>query len=1040
MAVPDFFVKSSQVPDFFVKTQTTKPPDVSTTEGLVSLADQHGLGEDARAIAQPEKRLSLLQRLGAALGAFNPAEAVMRATEKGSPISVIPEYVKTVAGGLASGVTGDADYNEGRRGFGEVLESVVPQRLSDSEAVTSLPGPLPQLVGGAEGLARYVASTGADIALDPTTYAGGSMVRGAKTALGTVAAPIARAFPETSAAASAGLKKTKDALGQMFVHGYGTSKGVPEKALELQGALSKAKEDVVESNVERLGEDALTTDQQEALVERLLGGKRLEQKLRDRALQEEARANKAAMEAAETEGTQRAFGLELASKELDDVSREGTSVASTGARVLDDSLTGRDVRLGTAHELSNKVLDAQARNAAERAARVQSAKKAAIDTAMTGSRQERRALRQQLRGGQGIPQLAAQHGNLTDAIEHYARRAAGLRRNDPLTPIVKQQIERSRDFARKAAIEDPMAVYFPSLKNDTTKIQAFLESTSGLRQGIKGYKKQFKDLLKDEELVRNPAEAFAKREFEMTRDNLIAQTQRDIVRDSGKAYSAFKNTDEAAKAGYSLVKTQGMFGKPVGWIKNEDKAFIDSITASGPVEKAVDELARVTGFDAATSLFKRSVTGLFPAFHTRNYVSGHLQNFEVLGKDALNPRNISDGHRMALAMAKPDKAKGMTVKLRGGKDVPMELALRPFEKRFGSSSSYIADIADATADNPSWLGRLMGEKGKLIEKGATSFNPMSAENPAFKTARAVGNFIETQQKATAYLTALRQGKTVEQALDLATRAGFDYRALTKFESKFMRRLIPFYSFTRKNAEMQLKVLGENPQRINQIMVAIDNLGERPSQEERGKLPEYLQGQFATKLDDTAEGRKQYMSGYGTAVEAFADTLDPKGFVSQKVQQFNAPVKTVLESGLGVDAFREKQIKDVWDAKEYRAMPTVVKNWLKLREVQEPIREQVNGKWKDTGRTRTKYVADPERLHLVRNLPTSRLVNTASKMFDKDVDAGIKLLQFFTGLKPQQIDLEAVQRATDKERRRLLADLLERHKSGYTMERFVANKK
>lgn len=1038
MPVPDFFVKQrSSVPDFFVKSSgQAKPADTKTTDGLVQIAEQAGLGDEAREIAQPEKELSLLQRMIAGLGAFNPAEAVLRQSE-GKGILPI-EYAKTVAGGLASAVTGNADYNEGRRTFADAVE-LMP-RATDSELVSKLPEPLQWAAGAAEGAGRYLTGTALDIGLDPTTYAGGALTKGALKAGAKVLGAVDSVAPKAmSDAVKVGGAKAGASLGKLFSYGHGTSKGVPEKMLEGQGAMSKAKEALVGENRATFLDD-LTEDQRVEFTRRMFDGKRLENKLRDRAVREEKRAMKKAMDEANAEASRRAINLEVGVRDLADVSREGRGVAATGARTLDNSLTGADVRLGTAHELADDVLDAEARAAVALKGSAQQAKKAAVETAMTGSRAERRALRRDLASGQGIPALSPQQLGITDAIEHHARRIAGLRPDEPLTETVKKTIERTRDFARKSNIEDPMGVYFPSLKNETTKIAAFLESTSGLRQGSKGYKKKFNDLLKDEELVRNPAEAYAKREYEMVRDRIIGQTQKDIVRDSGLAYNAFKNTDEAAKAGYTLIKENGTYGKPVGWIKNADKEFVDSITASGPMEKGLDELARITGYDAAQSLFKRSVTGLFPAFHVRNYVSGHLQNFEVLGAAALKPRNLADGHRMAYALAKPDKAKGMTVALRGGKQVPMELAMKPFEKRFGSSSSYIADIADATADKPSWLGKVMGEKAGMLEQGAKSLNPLSAENPAFRTARAVGNFIETQQKATAYLTGLRMGKTVDEALELATRAGFDYRALTKFESKVMRRLVPFYSFTRKNAVLQLRTLGESPERINQIMAGIDNFGDRPDAGERRALPQYMQGQFATKLDDTEGGRKQYMSGFGTPIEAFADTLDTsRNFFAQKGGMLGPVPKFLVEKATGVDMFRQKKIQDVFDAEEYRGMPDVVKKWMNLRERQEPIRELRNGKWKETDKTRTVYAADPERLHLIRQLPTSRLVNTISKVMDKDVSTGVKLVTFFTGLKPQQIDLDAVARATDKERRRELQDLLERYGAGYTAERFVARK-
>ena len=56
--------------------------DLKTTEGLINVAEQAGLGERARRITEPPERLSVLERLTSGLGAFNPAEAVMTGTER----------------------------------------------------------------------------------------------------------------------------------------------------------------------------------------------------------------------------------------------------------------------------------------------------------------------------------------------------------------------------------------------------------------------------------------------------------------------------------------------------------------------------------------------------------------------------------------------------------------------------------------------------------------------------------------------------------------------------------------------------------------------------------------------------------------------------------------------------------------------------------------------------------------------------------------------------------------------------------------------
>lgn len=585
--------------------------------------------------------------------------------------------------------------------------------------------------------------------------------------------------------------------------------------------------------------------------------------------------------------------------------------------------------------------------------------------------------------------------------------------SDPLVQkTITEQMARSQKFAKSAGIDDPFTVYFPGIKKD--KIKNFFESTKVLRVGSEGYKKEFKNLLKNEEMVTNPAEAFARREFDIAKDNIIRGQLKGIIKDVGKPLNAFKTEDEALKAGYKIVKEKGMFGKPMGYILENDKKFLDNLIS--PEFATIDMIAKHTGFDAVTSLFKRSVTGLFAPFHVRNYASGLIQNYEVLGPKALDPHNIALGQKMAYNIAK-NKTFGKDVLKVGTKEYSLNQIAKPFVKRFGTSSSYIADIGDATADT-----------SKLIPKLSQKLNPLSQENVAFKSARAIGNFIETQQKATAYITALRNGKGVKEALDLATRAGFDYRALTPFESKIMRRIIPFYSFTRKNIELQARTLGENPERVNTVMKAMRDAQGDISPEEKQFLPDFVKEGFFTKVGNDKYGQPEFITQYGTPIEQFAG-LFGENQVLRTISQFNPILKAPIELGIGKDSFRKQDLKDVYNAKEYKMAPQFIKDLLKIKPVEKPVyRNNIK-----TEETKIDYVADPQRLLVARSLFTSRGVSYLDKMFGGDLEGFSKSLNLVTGVKAYPIDIESTKYFKERDAQRELQDLLQRYGVIKTME-------
>jgi len=587
----------------------------------------------------------------------------------------------------------------------------------------------------------------------------------------------------------------------------------------------------------------------------------------------------------------------------------------------------------------------------------------------------------------------------------------------------KLQQERSQKFAKDAGLEDPYAVYMPFLQKNVTDKFIIEMNKSGIQVGSEGWRKQFKNILKVENIELDPRKAFFTRESQIISDTESRKFLTDFVEKYGKPLDSFASESEAKAAGLKILREKGGFGKPVGYVGEWDaKLFNDLIR---PEFQTINMLAKATGFDAMTSLFKRSVTGLFLPFHVRNFVSGAVQNFETIGVEALNPKTIANAQGLALNIAKGTPWSGK-IEL-AGKTFNKKELFKAFDERFAGDTFYHTDFGDA-AD----AGKMLASQEKAFSKESLkktlgfqkgNIVPLVGEDStAFKLARTTGQFIEHQQKATAYLGALNKGKTIDEALKLAERAGFDYRSLTAFESQIMRRIIPFYSFTRKNIELQLKTMGESPERINQIIKFVENTGDKATPEERKNLPDYISDSFAIKLKDSPEGLKQYISNFGTPIEAFAN-LFSKNKIFNTISMMNPALKLPIELGIGKDSFRKRDLKDVYDAREYKNAPEILKSILNINEVDKPIlKKQQDGTLKEVGK-RTSYVADPERLLIARSLFTSRGVSYLDKLFGGDLKGLSKMLSLTTGTKPQQIDIEAQAAFKDKETRQLLEDML-----------------
>jgi hypothetical protein len=610
-----------------------------------------------------------------------------------------------------------------------------------------------------------------------------------------------------------------------------------------------------------------------------------------------------------------------------------------------------------------------------------------------------------LAGGKRLEFALRQEGKTAIQAGNQATKQVLEGATGQVKTTLEEQMARGAKFGQEVSGDEFYRSYFPFLKKD--KVNSFITNTRGLRVGSEGYLKQFKNLLTNENMEQNVAKAFFTRETQVVTDRMTGDFLEGFVGKYGKGLDTFKTAEEAKNAGFELLRAKGNFGKEIGYIPQWDSKFIKDMFS--PEFKSIDMLAKATGFDAVTSLFKRSVTGLFAPFHFRNYVSGHIQNFEVLGKDALNPKNINAGQKLALNTIKGIKGTGEYGKF-----------LEPFMNRFGFSSFYKNEF-----DNALNTGQTLGEYEKIFSKGAMVKTiktvGLSSDAIPFKVARNVGNFIELQQKGTAYITALGQGKSIKQALNIAEQAGFDYRVLTKFESQILRRIVPFYSFTRKNIELQLRTLGENPQRINQIIKLVENIGVKPTEEEKQGLPGYVGEGFAIKLPDSVKGLAQYLTSFGTPIEQFAGLFKQNNILST-ISQMNPLLKVPIELGIGKDSFRQKDLKDVYDAKEYKTMPQIVKNLLQIKEVKKNTYKKVGDEYVKTGEY-TQYIADPKRLLISRSLFTSRGVTYLDQIFGGDLNGFVKYMRLFTGLKPQEFNIELGKSLKDKDQRRALEDLL-----------------
>ena len=75
--------------------------------------------------------------------------------------------------------------------------------------------------------------------------------------------------------------------------------------------------------------------------------------------------------------------------------------------------------------------------------------------------------------------------------------------------------------------------------------------------------------------------------------------------------------------------------------------------------------------------------------------------------------------------------------------------------------------------------------------------------------------------------------STDNAADIVRFALFDYSDLSHIEKKYMRNIIPFYTFTKKNLAFQFRNLFKEPEKYNKLLSGMDNLWSNISEDPDG---------------------------------------------------------------------------------------------------------------------------------------------------------------------------------------------------------------
>lgn len=371
-------------------------------------------------------------------------------------------------------------------------------------------------------------------------------------------------------------------------------------------------------------------------------------------------------------------------------------------------------------------------------------------------------------------------------------------------------------------------------------------------------------------------------------------------------------------------------------------------------------------YDPLNSLYRVAVTAPFPAFHIRNMLSNTILNFMGGVRD---PGSYVEAGKV-LARTNPALAK------RTGVAFDQKLADELTELgvlQGGQLQRILREAQERGADIP---------QGAL--EGALNF---ARNNRVSKAGFEFGQYVEDYSRLAHYLSKRGKGLSKQEAVASVNKFLFDYsnRALTGMERGVLNRLFFFYRWNRFAIPMVLRTLFEHPNRAAVVVKATTQPGvERPT-----GVPEFLRESAGIPVGvDPTTGETSFVSRFGSPFESL-EFFDPTGAQEPGIlgqlqkggrevaQQLVPPLRIVLEAIAGEEFFLGRKISEL---DKVPAIQALIGEATGVEAIGEEV---LRAGGPQAG---VRFRGSPQLRFLLRNLPTSRVTQTASRLLEQPATA------------------------------------------------------
>lgn len=190
-----------------------------------------------------------------------------------------------------------------------------------------------------------------------------------------------------------------------------------------------------------------------------------------------------------------------------------------------------------------------------------------------------------------------------------------------------------------------------------------------------------------------------------------------------------------------------------------------------------------------------------------------------------------------------------------------------------------------------------GLKGKAV--AVPKFMKNIAENAT--------QWTEQSFRMADFVQGLSEGLDYDTAARLVKMYHVDYSDLTAFERKVMRRVVPYYTFMRRNIPQQLRLMVETPGYYSALGHLVRN--SNAALENPDAVPDYLKRGLALPLYQDSEGNVTYLNWNLPVVDLARFTTSWKENWQEALGSVSPAIRIPTEMATGRNIMFDSEIKD-----------------------------------------------------------------------------------------------------------------------------------